>query len=452
MAVKTASVSGNWNNTATWGGDPVPTTSDSVVINAGISVAINITTAAVLSVTVNAGAAATLTFTTLNLNVAGSITLRSNTVVTAGTTGAIVMTASGTLTTNGATITTPFTCTTASVAVTAGDATATFSGLVTLGNNTAVVLSGSSANQWILNGGLTMTLKLTNGIRLTLGGGTITGSLTAASTIAASGSGFIEVAGNITLAAANGLSTSGPVTYTSGTIGGTGAFVPAGTLTLTGSFTVPNIILPASITLTLTAPLVISGTLTFLSGATLTMAGGQTVNVSTISSTNTTTLDRGATGVWTIGTLSFGNGFTILGAQDQTIGTIVGMVLSSGILNFVSGQTLTITTAFKVTGITGVRFSVRSSVGTSAFTLALGASTTQVTITNFTDVNVTGQVIYDIYGLVLTRTTGVVLKATNASLNSVDPGVANVLTGTAYVINGAPLVGTKASNKKSFGN
>ena len=37
----TASVAGNWNNTATWGGSGPPTASDTVTINAGITVTVS---------------------------------------------------------------------------------------------------------------------------------------------------------------------------------------------------------------------------------------------------------------------------------------------------------------------------------------------------------------------------------------------------------------------------
>ena len=41
-AARTASVTGNWNNTATWGGAAVPTSSDDITINAGITVTMNV--------------------------------------------------------------------------------------------------------------------------------------------------------------------------------------------------------------------------------------------------------------------------------------------------------------------------------------------------------------------------------------------------------------------------
>ena len=39
-AARTASVSGNWNNTATWGGSSVPIAGDTVTINSGITVTV----------------------------------------------------------------------------------------------------------------------------------------------------------------------------------------------------------------------------------------------------------------------------------------------------------------------------------------------------------------------------------------------------------------------------
>ena len=40
-AARTASVSGNWSNTATWGGSAVPVAGDAVTINSGITVTVN---------------------------------------------------------------------------------------------------------------------------------------------------------------------------------------------------------------------------------------------------------------------------------------------------------------------------------------------------------------------------------------------------------------------------
>jgi hypothetical protein len=42
MTTKTASVSGNWSNTATWGGAAVPVDGDAVVINSGVTVLLDV--------------------------------------------------------------------------------------------------------------------------------------------------------------------------------------------------------------------------------------------------------------------------------------------------------------------------------------------------------------------------------------------------------------------------
>jgi hypothetical protein len=65
-ANRTASVSGNWNNTATWGGSSVPIAGDNVTIGAG------------RTVTVTADAAcSTINFTTANTGTVSSITINS---------------------------------------------------------------------------------------------------------------------------------------------------------------------------------------------------------------------------------------------------------------------------------------------------------------------------------------------------------------------------------------
>ncbi len=51
LAARTASNSGNWNSTTTWGGAAVPTSSDAVTINSGITVTVNIANAQCASLT-----------------------------------------------------------------------------------------------------------------------------------------------------------------------------------------------------------------------------------------------------------------------------------------------------------------------------------------------------------------------------------------------------------------
>lgn len=80
-ATKTASVTGNWDATATWGGTAIPTTGDIIIINSGVTVTVNVTTASVASITINA--AGVTNGISLNsgaiLNVSGAITLNAPT-------------------------------------------------------------------------------------------------------------------------------------------------------------------------------------------------------------------------------------------------------------------------------------------------------------------------------------------------------------------------------------
>jgi len=85
-AIRTASVTGNWDNTATWGGDAVPTSSDDVTVNAGVTVTVNVN-AACGSITINGtgsittlgnGAARTLTVTGTTGTIAGAGDIATN--------------------------------------------------------------------------------------------------------------------------------------------------------------------------------------------------------------------------------------------------------------------------------------------------------------------------------------------------------------------------------------
>lgn len=129
FAQRTASISGNWNNTATWGGAAVPSIGDAVTINVGVNVTVNVTNATCASMVIGSGSGvATLTFAATgspvltvagnvdvgnpgNQNRDGTITFTSGSTLIAnslrlGTTGnqvgRITMTAGGLLRVNGA--------------------------------------------------------------------------------------------------------------------------------------------------------------------------------------------------------------------------------------------------------------------------------------------------------------------------------------------------------------
>ena len=97
-AQRTASVTGNWNATATWGGAQPPTSADAVTINAGVTVTVNVASAACASLTFTSGAtAANLTISGTNsLAVTGAVTINGVN-VTGGTLPSLLTVGAGTL-------------------------------------------------------------------------------------------------------------------------------------------------------------------------------------------------------------------------------------------------------------------------------------------------------------------------------------------------------------------
>ena len=81
MAVtKTASVSGNWSNTATWGGAAVPVAGDNIIINSGVTVTVDVTTALVTTVVINASSTFNgIAISGTNVLNCGAITMNSPT-------------------------------------------------------------------------------------------------------------------------------------------------------------------------------------------------------------------------------------------------------------------------------------------------------------------------------------------------------------------------------------
>lgn len=100
-ATVTSSQSGNWNSTATWGGNPVPGSADLVIINGGFTVTVDITNAACASLQLGGTASGTGGGTVLftggsQLTVSGLVT-----VGVSNNPGSITMTSGGTLTCEG---------------------------------------------------------------------------------------------------------------------------------------------------------------------------------------------------------------------------------------------------------------------------------------------------------------------------------------------------------------
>ncbi|MBK7028245.1 MAG: hypothetical protein IPH45_03130 [Bacteroidales bacterium] len=77
-ATRTASASGNWNSTTTWGGSAVPTSADAVVINSGVTVTVNVAAVcASINFTTGTSGAALLTISGTNtLTVSGNVTVQ----------------------------------------------------------------------------------------------------------------------------------------------------------------------------------------------------------------------------------------------------------------------------------------------------------------------------------------------------------------------------------------
>jgi len=195
MWATTASVSGPWDNTATWGGAAVPTSADPVTINSGVTV------------TVPAGVAAVCTDLTLGLAPTANVSL-----VLADATSSLA--ASGNVVVDRANATSIITA----INVGAG----TFSaGSLTLGNTSAT--AGSSRKTRLL---------------ISTGSATITGGLTTyqnAAELTFSGPGTLNLGGAVTQ---TGTMTFTPATGTVNYNGAGAQTVPAlayNNLTLSGS-------------------------------------------------------------------------------------------------------------------------------------------------------------------------------------------------------------------------
>ena len=272
-AARTASVSGNWSNTATWGGSAVPVAGDAVTINSGITV------------TVNANASCT------SLDFLSTATVASNVNISSG----ITLTVSGTVT-----IPRPNAVT-----------------------NTLAVGAGSlnTANIAFTNGGNANRHQITisTGTVTVSGNITQTGS-TGSASIIFTGAGLLQVGGTFLTAATGTLTTvaGSTVEYNAAGAQTVGDFTYAGNLTLSGSGaktlgTVTtiggNLTLSGNATATTGANLAVTGNLSVGDGTTFTAAGF------TLTVTGTTTVGGGTSGILAIssatGTKTFTGAVTV---------------------------------------------------------------------------------------------------------------------------------------------
>lgn len=139
-ASRIASVSGNWNNTATWGGASVPTSADSASINSGVTVTVTASTS-ITNLTLSAATSKLIINSGQTLTVAGTFSNSGTT--TNGVNGP------GTILFTGTTSFGSFTPTGTRPHVTVGDGTST--NTVTVGANTLVANLTVNANATLTN-------------------------------------------------------------------------------------------------------------------------------------------------------------------------------------------------------------------------------------------------------------------------------------------------------------
>ncbi len=284
LANRTASVSGNWNNTATWGGQSVPVAGDNVTINQGVTVTVN----------VNA-ACASITFATIST---------SNSAITISGTNSL-----------------------------------TVSGLISMPRPSNGETCTINVNAGTLScGSLTMNATTTTRndiINITTGNATISGTLTTGTT----GCRFIfSDAGTLDL---NGTRTNSPTI-----IAVSGSTVKIGTGTLTAAqfsaMTLPsgsNLEYSGSAAQTVYATTYL-GNLGFSGAGTKTIAGSATVTVNgDINNSSTLVLTAGTstTSTW----LVMGSDVTNTGIIDATASYIRFIFSSANAQTFTNNGTVT---------------------------------------------------------------------------------------------------------------
>ena len=187
-ATRTASVSGNWNATATWGGQAVPTSGDDVIINNNVNVTVNVP-AVCNGLTINAGNNSSI----LTISGSNSLTVNGAAIINGGTGNnddKIIAVGGGT-----------FSCASITIANTGHD-----------GADSEVTLSSGTVNvagDIVMNGN-----TLRNAIRFS-GGGTLNlgGEITGGDFIASSGTVNYNRTGSQTI---------GNYTYNNLTLSGSG--------------------------------------------------------------------------------------------------------------------------------------------------------------------------------------------------------------------------------------
>ncbi len=254
-AARTASVSGNWSSTTTWGGSAVPTSADAVTISSGITVTVDVP-ASCLSVTINAASTANgITISGTNtLTVSGTITMNFPTAAVASTLAVDTGTLSAT-----------------SISI-AGSHTAKRNTILSVSTGTvttsgAITFSGTAAQA---------QLTFTGAGTMNIGGNLGTGGTFTASTSTVNYNGSTQ--------------TVGAYAYNNLTLSGGGAkTLQTGTTTIGG-----NLTLSGTANATMVVGLAITGNLNIGDGTTFTAAGFA------LTVTGTTTIGAGTSGNLTV--------------------------------------------------------------------------------------------------------------------------------------------------------
>ena len=366
FAQRTASVNGNWNNTATWGGSSVPTSTDAVIIRNGVTLTVNVTNAACASMQINSGGNSTaflafassgspkLTVTgnvivgqSGNANREGTITFTSGSTLEcgslslgsiAGQISALNMAAGGLLKVNGAL--TAFSGSTFTPGTGTVELTAT---------NTLPPSIFTSFNNLIISGGTTTTgVALTAAASLTVKSASTFSVAHAVTAITVSLEGGCAVTGGI-ISGTGTLSLGGNITVTDNAGGTAGATISCPvalgatrTITVADDGTAANDLTVSGIVST-------SGNLTKTGAGTLLLSRANTYTGTTTVSAGTLVLNNTAA----LGATS--NSFVVSGGakadivSNVTVGTLTlnGLGTSNGTWGFTgSGATFIDATSF----------------------------------------------------------------------------------------------------------
>jgi G8 domain len=359
---RTATTDGPWNSTTTWGGAAVPTATQTVTINSGVTVTLNASTAALSSLTINSGGTLTTTGTftisattialngTLTRNGTGGITV---TTMTVGSTGTYTHAFNGGTIPN-ATWNAASTCNITGVTNTLpANSTQTFGNLTW---NCAGQTDTDFPATINING--TLTIANTNGQEArpndgsvnTIGGNYVHSGGVIRWTRNTAGS--VTVTGNVSISGgecrlSNGnqvgtLSVGGNFSHTAGVLTETGTgsgsvIFPTGTHSFTSGGTVSNAI---NWTVNNGATLNMAAAGTVVSGNAFTVANGGTLGITAAAGIVTAPTASGNIQT-TTRTFNAGGNYNYIGSASQVTGNALPASINNLTVNNSNGVTLT---------------------------------------------------------------------------------------------------------------